>query len=144
MVGQNQNHGRPGERQVGGPCSTEDLPNPPGSTDPQRATDSPEPAWLPDTWRENLMGSRARTRQSQGPAQRAVVPAGAWVPSRKAKKNLRMAGPENIMKIEARLSFNSRGCFHPGLELHFWFPTCQAPDAKPSRCLCPRQQWISN
>ena len=50
MVGQNQNHGRPGERQVGGPSSTEDLPNPPGSTDPQRATDSPEPAWLPDTW----------------------------------------------------------------------------------------------
>ena len=91
-----------------------------------------------------MAGSRARTRQSQGPAQRAVVPAGAWVPSRKAKKNLRMAGPENIMKIEARLSFNSRGCFHPGLELHFWFPTCQAPGAKPSRCLCPRQPWISN
>lgn len=76
-------------------------------------------------------GRMARVRRSRGPSQggcrsgQTVVPAGTSVPGRKSKKNLRIAGPENTVRIEARVSFSSRGCSHPGLELYHWFPTCQ-------------------
>lgn len=92
----------------------------------------------------------ARIRRSQGPSQggcssgQTVVPAGTSVPGRKSKKNLRIAGPENTVRIEARVSFSSRGCSHPGLELYHWFPTCQVTDVKLLKCLCPCQQQTSN
>lgn len=61
------------------------------------------------------------------------------MPSRKPKEKRRIAGQENIVRIEVRGSLGSRGCSRPGLELYRRFPTCQAMDVTLPKCLCPRE-----
>lgn len=88
---------------------------------------------------------------AEDPAKEAAVQARPWFQrghrcqaGNQRKTSELIAGPENTVRIEARVSFSSRGCSHAGLELYHWFPICQVMDVKLPKCLCPCQQQTNN